>query len=354
MLGIRLPIDSKSPFEEDVAKHEELWSWEEFQEKFENDWDSFADYAQDVNRANRTDNKGIAADRYGTWEDKLGDWSNQNQEFADVYPFTDADGTDIINKFQLDWTSFADIEDDFSAFITDYDDWERHMDVFYQGFANMKIHFVEYYTSWEDFLNDFISSAGSLWTTWSGYEDAVTNVLTGYDEFRNLFVAGSGLESSLDIQSTGGTGGAEQSVTPAAGVRIHEEDGITKDGGTADAGAIEIYGTEVHFSETGNVGTSDSPSLEYNDFSVSDEVPTVGNYVIFDVEVVNTSGNPGNIVITLKRDGTVVRSTTQFFQSHEVVNISFSYRSLDYGSWDFTIGNTAPITVSWIPGAFRL
>ena len=42
-----------------------------------------------------------------------------------------------------------------------------------------------------------------------------------------------------------------ESESGDAGIRIHEEDGVSKDGVEVPAGTVEVYGLKVEFSHTG-------------------------------------------------------------------------------------------------------
>lgn len=191
--------------------------------------------------------------------------------------------------------------------------------------------------SWADFetwlTNNGISSSKASnirsqfeasYASWSAFSDNVLNQYTSFDDMKNDFQSGSMFRS--DGQTTDGRA--------MAGVKVYEQSGVGRDGQSIPRGGIEVFGQEVHFSQTGAVrdtretsaGASDP--IEYSNLTVSNTAPTPNQSIDISADVTNNVGYPQGVVINLLEDDVVVDTTTRVLSANETKTVTFTR------SWD--------------------
>lgn len=270
-LGLNNRTFQQNPFQSQIEELKNLYSFSEIQDKFENDWGSFADYAGDVNAENRSDSNGI--EDYQSWQKKL----------VDIYgdPENPQEPTD------------PEISDA----------WDPHEDAF-----------INEYVGWPDFENEFRTNTA----------------LTGQRQD----------ESGEDI----------------AGVRVHDTTGVTKNGDTVPAGSVEVFGRQVHFSQSdearqgaGTGGTED-PNIVFRNIAVNPTTtPNIGAEITVSAEVKNDTSYTETVIAPLKENGTVTDSQTLELMGNEIQEVSFTLEKPTNQLVTVKIGDSDSITVNWVP-----
>lgn len=192
-----------------------------------------------------------------------------------------------------------------------------------------------------------------------------TNDSEGYAEFKSAFSQNTTFTSRVETES---------GDVSAAGVEVHDTDGTTRDGVQIPAGGIEIFGREVHFSQTGNTktgtgtGTSGSsfsgPVTFVTDFKTKSGDKVFDKYetVTFEVTIENRSSYEETATITLFEDGSqyesirlgTYNSTRPALSPGETRTVEFDVSRSDIGCHDYRANISSEITVCWSPAGLTV
>jgi len=147
-------------------------------------------------------------------------------------------------------------------------------------------------------LNGRIQSTYGDWGTWKSFlvdEDPTIEQTIEEYTIRN--------ENKEVTEITGSEG--------SAGIRVHSGGGTTFNGVSVPNGAVEVFGSEVHFSEKGGSGSreeteSTNPAnFEYSNLNVNNNDISVGGSTGVSADVTNTGGVSGNAEPQLIVNGSV-------------------------------------------------
>lgn len=220
-----------------------------------------------------------------------------------------------------DWGEFTDLVED------DTDSYEElKTELVDQGWSEGQAdNFIARLQNEFNSYNDFQSSVG-------GFES--------YDELQSLF----------DSASTFAGDSMTESGAPAAGIRIHESDGVSYAGVDVPAGTTEVFGSRIEFSQQ-DPARGAKESVTYANFTSDDpdNVETVFGTITFSADVTNPNGFPVDAEVPLQEDGSVIRTKTISLGANETVNVEFDVRKEDYICADYSIGNSDPILACWVP-----
>lgn len=172
----------------------------------------------------------------------------------------------------------------------------------------------------------------------------IENNYADFDEFRTQVLSSEdGLTEILNDSSSG----SETSDT-GAGVRVFESSGTTEDGVSVPQGAVEVKGTEVHFSQLGSVSSTapsegSSGAFAWTSINADDLNPFPGETVRISAqaEYVALSGS-AQVTAKLVVNGSVRDSRTLSFAAGEIKTVAFD-TDFNVGSYDVRI-NTSPTT----------
>lgn len=178
-------------------------------------------------------------------------------------------------------------------------------------------------------------SSGTEWDEYNAFVQSVSS----FEELKNGFSSESQLAS--DSETAEG-----ESV---AGIRTFDSAGVTKDGISVPAGATEVYGAEIHFSQTGHDHFETSPET-YSNLTVSDQAPEVGATITVSVDVTNPNSFGIKAVATLTEDGSAIQTETVVLGGNSTKTVSFSVSKDQYVCHDYTVSDLSAITVCWAPG----
>jgi len=186
------------------------------------------------------------------------------------------------------------------------------------------------------------SSLESKYPTFGDYSDVVLNA-TSWEEYQTNFKAGSGLRSTLKTQDG-------QSI---AGVQVYEEGGVGRAGQSIPAGGVEIYGTNVHFSQSSSVGGEQEPAedqsanpITYANLSVTPDLPAPYEDITVSADVTNNTNIPGfGVVAELIVDGSVEKTKTITVDANSTTQVSFTIQFDIYEAHEVTIADLPPESV---------
>jgi hypothetical protein len=198
------------------------------------------------------------------------------------------------------------------------------------------------FSEFEQYLVDQGFSADEA----SNIVQQIENNYADFDEFRTQVLSSEdGLTEILNNSSSG----SETSDT-GAGVRVFESSGTTEDGVNVPQGAVEVKGTEVHFSQLGSVNDTaeeepDSGAVAWTALDVDNLNPFPGEIITVTgtVEYVALSGS-ASVNASLVVNGNVRSTRSIQIASGEVKTVSFDTK-FDVGSYDVGISSSPTKTV---------
>lgn len=184
-------------------------------------------------------------------------------------------------------------------------------------------------------------SSGTEWDEYNAFVQSVSS----FEELKNGFSSESQLASdSEDAQG--------QSV---AGIRTFDTAGVTKDGVSVPAGATEVYGAEIHFSQTGFDHFDTQPETFSNlTTDDADNVLTIGSTVTISADVTNPNSFGIKAVAVLNEDGSTIDSDTVVLAASQTKTVSFQVRKDEYVCHDYAIADLSAVTICWAPAGITL
>lgn len=203
----------------------------------------------------------------------------------------------------------------------------------------------------DDFVSkaqDTFSDTDGSGTTWDEFQDYVVNKTDSYQGLKSKFPNTSTLTSELETDEG----------VPAAGLRVFENSGVTKDGVSAPAGAVEVFGQEVHFSQTGTTksktgsgSTGSDPTFTVSNISTDDDDDIVlpGQSVTISADVTNNGDYQEFFVASLLEDDTAIDNKSFTISSGSTKSVSFTVSKDEYVCHDYKINSSSAVKVCWTP-----
>lgn len=212
---------------------------------------------------------------------------------------------------------------------TSYTEWETYL--VNQGFS-------------EDDAADFVevvennfSDEDESGTSWDEYTEFVVNNTDTYEQYKSNF---GGVEMF-------GSSAQTEDGEPAAGIRVHEEAGVTYEGVSVPPGTTEIFGARVEFSQ--QAPAVDPVPVEYSNLQVSATEVTKGDTVVVSADAYNPNPFSREVTTSFLVEGQVYDRQADTIPPDTTVNFSFSITWDEYICLDVTIEDLAPQTVCWVP-----
>jgi hypothetical protein len=241
--------------------------------------------------------------------------TNLSEIKSDIERLKDSVGT---------WSDFQNLVSN----SADYSEFEQNL--LNEGFPSDKV-------------GAFIDKIQDQYSSYTAFQDDVVNVLTSYIEFQSRFGNQHGLTGSRR------TADGE----PVAGLRVHDESGVSYSGINVPAGTTEIYGRRIEFSQQdAGVNYAD---LTYSNQSTddSDNVVTIYQDITISADASNPNSFGMNATIPLKADGSVIAQETIRLEANVTRSVSFTLSRSNYVCEDLAIGTLSPITVCWVPSGLN-
>lgn len=212
------------------------------------------------------------------------------------------------------------------------------------SYSELKTELVDNYGWSSDDADAFISR---LQNEFNSYNDFQSDV-GGFESYEDL-------QSLFDSASTFTGDSMTETGQPAAGIRIHESDGVSYAGVSVPPGTTEVFGSRIEFSQQDPVRGAQDP-VTYANFSSddADDVATVRSSITFSADVTNPNGFPIEAEVPLQEDGSVISAKTISFGANETKSVSFTVTKNDYICADYAIGNTSTILACWVPAGIQV
>lgn len=221
---------------------------------------------------------------------------------------------------------FPDAEDgDFDAFEAWLADNEEIDDDLAQKIRN------EYEDTFEDFetLHEVIEDGESFFDLEVNFEQSMS------------------LESELE----------DEDGRSVAGIQVYESGGLGRNGQEIPAGGVEVYGQEVHFSQSDpdaddeddgdeDEDTGTTYRFAYSDLEVSDNLPIPRQTITVSCRVTNDAGRARAETVQFYEDGDVIGSEYVSLVALDTTTVEFEWSSEEYKSVELGIGPLPPETVT--------
>jgi hypothetical protein len=183
-------------------------------------------------------------------------------------------------------------------------------------------------------------SSGS---TYDEFKDYVQNEASSFAELKNAFNTNKTIGS--DKETTEG-----QKV---AGIKFFDTDGYTKAGVFAPAGSTEIFGNEIHLSETG-APTAAQEDISFSNLSVSNTTPVTYERIDISADITNNGNRRGSVYVPLIEDGSVLERKKVQVAAGATETVTFERFYTELTSVEVTIKDLDPVAVVVIPAGLQI
>lgn len=232
--------------------------------------------------------------------------------------------------------------------VGDYADFE-------QGVADQ-----ESFTSWQSHLesegftsgeasnfvdlvkNNFTDEDGSG-TAWDEYKAFVTNTADTYPQFKANF---GGV-------STFGTSATTADGEPIAGVRVHEQDGLSYSGVPVPAGTTEVFGRNIHLTQQDTQSIQEDVTFANLRTDAEHNSAYVGTSITVMADATNPNSSRVSATVTLQEDGSVAKQQNVSIPADSTTTVEFEVTKNEYICLNYGIENLGPISVCWAPSIIR-
>lgn len=167
-----------------------------------------------------------------------------------------------------------------------------------------------------------------------------TDSVSAYDSFESW-------EATFNYGRTFGGDIYDAEGNQTSGIRVHSQNGVSREGVSVPAGTVEVFGPRVEFSQTGAPAAStSSPVFNVYDLYVSTTTPDPGETVAIAASVENTGGQRADFTFVLTEDGTRVDSHTVSVSPGGVKRHQFTRTYTSYVSVEVLVNDLGPETVT--------
>jgi hypothetical protein len=208
------------------------------------------------------------------------------------------------------------------------------------------------YSEFETYLQDTHGFSAGEASTFREQLESKYASFTDFQDSLSTFDSYEEWENSLSWGETVGGESTDEDGRLVSGFRFHDESGVTREGVRVPAGTVEIFGEEIHTSNTSPpVEEESSGSLfSWANESYSPDVPTPYDPVTISADVTNNGSYAEPFVAALKVDGPVVdESDLVKIGPGNTRTFEFTYRFDEVGNYDVQISSSATQTIPVAP-----
>lgn len=180
----------------------------------------------------------------------------------------------------------------------------------------------------------FSSKIENSFDGWSAYDNYINVQVSSYQTMKGDFpseITFGGIETTSDGEI-------------AVGVRLHEEQGVSKKGLTVEAGTIELFGTRFEVSQM-EQPSADQRDLAYGPVQADPMSPDVDEEFDVFCDITNNSNADVRIFPQLAVNGVVEEQQQLDIPQGETREARFSYTQPQFARLDVQIDNEEPIEV---------
>lgn len=234
-----------------------------------------------------------------------------------------------INKLVNNVEDYETFQSDLDG-VSDYTEFKSYLEN--HGFTSEDAD-----TFIERIKNNFDDEDGDG-STYDDFEDYVQNEAESFSELKNAF----------DTNKTLGSDKETAEGDKVAGVKFFDNDGYTKDGVFAPAGSVEVFGNEIHFSQTGAPEAAEA-DISYSNLTISDTLPIPYERIDISADISNNGGSRGSVYAPLIEDGNVVDRQKVSVAAGDTETVTFTRYYTEYESIEVGIQDLGPQTVTVVP-----
>lgn len=249
-----------------------------------------------------------------------------------------------MDKLETTIGSFSTFQSDLDAYDLDGDGTDEDITSFseFQTYLEDNGWTTDEAVAFIDKIKSNFTDDNNSGTVYDEFENYVENQAGSYEELKNAFSSETTLSSDTQTSGSGDV--------PAAGIRTFDQQGITKAGVTAPAGSTEVYGREIHFSQSDAV-QADADDVSYSNLRTDDADNVVNIYqsITISADISNPNGFDVSVTASLTEDGSAINSKTLTIPASGSATVDFSVTKDEYVCADYSIGGLSPVTVCWVP-----
>lgn len=179
---------------------------------------------------------------------------------------------------------------------------------------------------------------------------------TVFDEFKNYAINETNEFSTLETGFGSGTeitGSSEtEDGVAASGIKFHESGGVTRAGVSVPPGSTEIYGREVHFSQSAPPSGEDTGSgggIAYSNIDSDPLAPLIGETTTISADITNNYSTEANLSIDFKEDGIRINDKSITVSAGSTQTVEFVISKSDAETHEYSIGGSDTVSVTWVP-----
>lgn len=170
------------------------------------------------------------------------------------------------------------------------------------------------------------------------FKDFIINDIDSFEEIKSAFDTNTSFEGNRTISNG----------KSAAGVRFHETKGATRNGVPVPAGTTEIYGNEIHFSQSNEPSDEeDTGTISFDNISATDNLPIMSQVVTISADIINTKDEDETVAATFIEDGTKIDTKTVRVRANSSQSVSFDVVYNNIESHEYRIKNTESVNIRW-------
>jgi len=239
-----------------------------------------------------------------------------------------------INKLLNNVEDYSTFQSDLDG-VADYTEFKTYLEN--HGFSSEEA---------DTFINRIennFEDTDSSGSTYDEFKDYVQNEASSFAELKNAF----------DTNKTIGSDKETTEGQKVAGVKFFDNDGYTKDGVFAPAGSTEIFGNEIHFSQTG-APTAAEENISYSNLTVSNTTPVTYETIEISADVTNSGNRRGSVYVPLIEDGSVLKRKKVQVAAGQTKTVTFERRYTQLTAVEVTIKSLDPVAVVVIPAGLQI
>lgn len=206
--------------------------------------------------------------------------------------------------------------------------------------------------SYSEFDTYLVDTIGLSSTKATQFRSRMEQKYTDFSDFQTTLSGFSNIDGWINSFSWGTTIGGDATTddgsTVAGGIRVHNEAGVTYDGENIPAGGLELFGSEIHTSQSGASSTKAS-SFATTNLQASNTTPDVFEDVIYTADITNNNSFEDTASAKLTENGEVVATKTVSIGGTSTKQVAFTRRYEEVQSVDVKINEAGPVEVQVIP-----
>ena len=239
--------------------------------------------------------------------------------------------------------------EDYSTFIADiqdgidsYNDFKDYLEN--NGFSSDQA------DTFQEKIQQNFNDANDDGSSFDEFKTFVLNETISFESLRTGFSSNNSLSGDRTTEDG----------QPASGIKFHETEGVSRNGDTVPAGTTEIYGKEIHLTQSeerttdGGGEEEETGEITYTNITASTLFADIYESVTISATVENTYSESRGVVATFIENGKRIDAKSVQVSSNSSTQVSFSVRKNAIEVNTYQIKTSGSVQVSWTPGTIIL